>query len=348
VTVATSARWCVADTEMPLIVTPGQFSQRAELYHQLGQLTAAGLGLIPALEHLQQHPPSRAFRAPLGLIIGELSKGSTFAESLQHAGRWATAFDVALLDAGERSGRLDAGFRLLADYYADRARIVRQVIVDIAYPAFILHFAVVLFPFPEFFRTGNAILYLAKVLGVLLPIYVGTFLLIFAAQGRHGETWRALMERLLHPVPILGTARRYLALSRLSASLEALLSAGVTIIEAWELAAVASGSPALRRAVFAWKPQLLAGKTPAELATVTREFPEMFSNQYASAEISGKLDETLRRLHKYFQEEGTRKIHAVAQWTPRLIYLIIMLVIAYKIVHFWMGYFQQVRDAGAF
>ena len=30
---------------MPLIVTPGQFAQRAEFYHQLAQLTSAGIGL---------------------------------------------------------------------------------------------------------------------------------------------------------------------------------------------------------------------------------------------------------------------------------------------------------------
>ena len=32
-----------------MIVTPGQLSRRADFYHQLGQLTGAGLGLIQAL-----------------------------------------------------------------------------------------------------------------------------------------------------------------------------------------------------------------------------------------------------------------------------------------------------------
>ena len=33
---------------MPLILTPGQFHHRAEFYHQLGQLTSAGIGVVPA------------------------------------------------------------------------------------------------------------------------------------------------------------------------------------------------------------------------------------------------------------------------------------------------------------
>ncbi|MEI9962428.1 MAG: type II secretion system F family protein [Limisphaerales bacterium] len=166
--------------------------------------------------------------------------------------------------------------------------------------------------------------------------------MIYATQRKHGEGWRAWIEALLHPVPILGTARRYLALSRLAAALEALISAGVNIIDAWDLAATASGSPALRRAVAAWKPQVIAGKTPAEAVTNCPKFPELFANLYATGEISGQLDDSLKRLHKYYNEEGTRKLHAFAQWTPRLVYLIILLVIAYNIIQFYTGYFNQI------
>lgn len=60
--------------------------------------------------------------------------------------------------------------------------------------------------------------------------------------------------------------------------------------------------------------------------------------------LSGSLDESLRSLRKYYQEEGTRKLHAVAQWTPRFICLAIMLVIAYKIISFWLGYFEQINQ----
>ncbi len=73
------------------------------------------------------------------------------------------------------------------------------------------------------------------------------------------------------------------------------------------------------------------------------EFPEMFKNLYHSGEVSGKLDENLKRLHQYYQEEGTRKIHAVAQWVPRIIYLIIALFIGYRIISFYAGYFGELN-----
>jgi type II secretory pathway component PulF len=328
---------------MPLIVTPGQLTRRSELYHQLAQLTAAGLGLIHAVGQLQRHPPSRSYRGPLRRVLDELAKGFTFSESMQRAGSWATAFDIALLEAGERSGRLDACFRVLAEYYSDRARLARQMIADLAYPAFLLHFAVFIFPFPKLFLSGNWLAYLAQTFGLLIPLYALLAVVVFAAQAKHGEVWRSFIEKLIRPIPVLGTARRELALSRLAMALEALISAGVSIIEAWELAATVSGSPALRRTVYAWGPDVRAGATPAEALNASGRFPDLFANQYMSGEVSGKLDEVLRRLHQYYQEEGTRKMRAVAQWTPRLIYLMVALGIGYYIIKFWSDYFGQIQ-----
>lgn len=333
---------------MALIFTPGQLTQRSEFYHQLGQLLSAGISLPSALEEVARHPPSRAYREPIHQLQADLSGGYTFAEAVERLGSWVPSFDQALISAGEHSGRLDAGFRLLADYYSDRARIARQMIADLAYPVFLFHFAVFIFPFPKLFQTGNWWVYGLQTFGVLLPIYAILLAVVYASQGRHGELWRSWVESLVGFVPILGKAQRYLALARLSAALEALLSAGVSIIQAWELAAAASGSPALRRAVVSWKPQVDAGQTPAEVVRASSRFPEMFVSQYSTGEISGRLDDTLRLLHRFYQEEGTRKLHAVAQWTPRAVYLFIVLMIAFRVVRFWTDYFGQVQAAGGF
>jgi type II secretory pathway component PulF len=333
---------------MQLIVTPGQLSQRAEFYHQLGQITGAGLGLVRAVEQLQRAPPARSYREPLRRLLRELAAGSTLADSLQRVGNWLPEFDVALLHAGEHSGRLEQCFRLLMEYYQERARLARELLSGLAYPVFLFHFALFILPFPELFRTGNWIAYLSQIFSVLAPIYVLVGLMVYAAQSGHGEAWRARLELMLRPVPVLGTARHYLALSRLAAALEALLNAGVTVVEAWELAAHASGSPALERTVTAWRPQLEAGRTPAEVVQASRQFPEMFANQYATGELSGTLDDTLRRLQRYYQEEASRKLQIVARWVPQTVYLFVVLMIAYKILRFYLGYFGQIRDAGGF
>jgi len=323
---------------MPLIVTPQQFSQRAELYHQLAQLNSAGIGVIRALEQIKRSPPAPSYRQPLQRLLDELARGTTLAESLQ-ALNWLPSFDLALIGAGEQSGRLDTCFRLLADYYNDRARVIKQVISQLIYPVGLIHLAAIIFfvvlPFAASQFNASLVLLFVKTALILSPLYGAVALMIYATQSKHGEKWRARIEACLRWVPILGKARQCLALSRLAAALEALISAGVNIFEAWDMAATASGSPALRRAVTGWKPQVTAGQMPSEAVRLCPLFPEMFANLYASGEVSGKLDESLRHLNRLYNEEGTRKLNAFATWMPRLVYMLVVLMIAYKVIQFW-------------
>jgi type II secretory pathway component PulF len=332
---------------MPLFVTPRQLTQRAELYRQLAQLTSAGIGVIQALEQIKRNPPARSFREPLQRLIGEIGEGRTLTESFRMLA-WLPDFDLALIEAGEQCGRLDTCFHSLANYYEERARIIKEVIAHLVYPVGLIHLAVFIFlivlPFAGSQFSASLPLLFAKAVLILAPFYFGIALMIYVLQNKHNENWRAWVESVLRVVPLLGSARHHLALARLAAALEALNSAGVNIIEAWNLAATASGSPALRRAVAAWKPQLAAGQTHAEILRRCPQFPETFVNLYASGEVSGKLDDSLARLHQYYTEEGTRQMNAFARWAPRLLYFLVALIIAWKIIGFFTSYFNQISS----
>jgi type II secretory pathway component PulF len=339
---------------MPFVTTPGQLSRRAEMYQQLGQLTAAGLGVVQALESIRRSPPAPSYREPLQRVLDAIARGRTFTQAAADTDGWLPEFDLALLQAGETSGRLDACFRALAGHYADRARIAKQLISQLLYPVLLVHLAALVFlvilPFAREglnFDAKFAWICIRAVL-ILLPCYLGAGLLVYALQGQRGERWRATIEALLHPIPMIGTARLFLALARLASALEALISAGVNVIEAWELAASASGSPALKHAVQAWKPQLAAGRTPAELVADTARFPGAFASLYQTGEVSGRLDESLRKLRDYYQEEGARKLETLANLAPKAVFLLIAVAVAYFVISFWADYFKQIDDASHF
>jgi type IV pilus assembly protein PilC len=329
---------------MPLIITPKQLNQRAELYHQLGIMITAGLSVHKSLEHLQANPPSLSLRAPISQLLANLGRGHTVSESVRMIDKWLPSFDVALIDASERSGRLDACFKLMAVYYRERAQMARQMISDMAYPAFMLHFSILIFSFVSFMKPGGTFAgFVLTIAAILAPLYAVVFLAIYACQGRHGQGWRGTIENILGRIPILGTARQDLALARLAMALESLLNAGVPIITAWELAATASGSPALDRTVQGWKAPLQEGASPSDLVSQSDRFPQLFANLYHTGEVSGTTDQTLTRLHDLYQSEGLAKMKNLAQWTPKLIYFGILLAIAWKIVSFWSGYYGELN-----
>jgi len=220
--------------------------------------------------------------------------------------------------------------------------MVEALIRQLLYPAFIFHFAVLVFPphlLPKLVWEGQVAQFVMQKVTFLAPIYAIGFLLVLAGQGRQGEWWRAQIERVAHPIPFLGRARREQALARLAAALEALIVAGVTIIEAWDLAAAASGSPAIRRAVRGWKPNVLAGELPSEQVSRSSVFPELFANLYYTGEVSGRLDEELRHLNDYYQDAARHRMQIFMRLLTGAITLGVMLAIAYWIITFWVGYY---------
>jgi type II secretory pathway component PulF len=327
-----------------MLFTPGQFARRADFYHQLGQLTAAGLPLPVALRQLHRAPPSRAFKPFIGQMLVDLEAGATVSESFGRRRDLLPEFDIALLHAGERSGRLVQTFTMLTDFYQSRATLARRILGALAYPVFLLHGAIFILPFPELFLTGNFPAYLLKTVGVLVPLYGLALLAVFLSQGNRGRAWRSTFEKIIAWVPLVGAGRRKLALARTAAALEALINAGETIDEAWPLAAAASGSPALERTVETWRPGLAMGQTPAELVQASSLFPETFANLYTSGEISGSLDETLHRLHRYYADEGTSQLQMAARVGPAILYGLVAAYIAWQVIQFWTGYFNQINQ----
>ena len=331
-----------------MTLTPGQISRRADFYFQMASLLAAGVPIIQALE-MTRTSSGRAYNVPVTEILQRLQHGATFCEAVEATGSWLPAFDRALFSAGEQSGRLDSTFRTLGTYYSQRATMLRQIISGLAYPVFILHLAVLIFPtsyLTNLFLNDGVSAFIIQKLTVLLPLYACIAALIVVFQGSHGERWRGLLERVTSAIPLVGSARRDLAFGRLSGALEALLSAGVPIIRAWEVAANASGSLRIKNTVERSIPRMESGVTPSETLRESSLFPELFRSLYSTGEVSGQLDSALHRLHNHYDEQATLKLQNIASWTPKIVFLLVALGIGYQVISFYMGYFDQINRIG--
>jgi type II secretory pathway component PulF len=118
------------------------------------------------------------------------------------------------------------------------------------------------------------------------------------------------------------------------------------MIEAWEMAAAASGSPVLQRIIRRYKPELAAGRTPSEMVSAHREFPRAFASLYHTGEISGTLDDALRRSHALFEDEGSRRMKQFIFGLAGVLVGAIMLMVAWSVVAFYVDlYGRQLNDA---
>ncbi|HSY17190.1 MAG TPA: type II secretion system F family protein [Candidatus Acidoferrales bacterium] len=336
------------------MVTPAQLTRRAQLYEQLAASLAAGLPLIQALEMASRNRTMRGSQQTILALIGHLNEGYTFADSMKKTSGWLSDFDVALLSVGEESGRLDVAFRQLARYYTNRVRIIGDAIKGSLVSVATLHVALLIFPLDSFvaFVVGivngeyaNCLPFLIHRFIVFGSLYGTVIFLIFACGSKRGEGWRSMVEDIFGCVPMLRVSLKYFVIARLAAALDALSSAGVSAVRTWEMAAEACGSPRLKRQILHWAPQLETGVTPAEMVNQIPYFPEMFSNLYFTAEMTGKHDETLERLQVYFEQEGVR----LMQWFTRIMngifYACVAVYVAYKVISFWKHYYDALLQS---
>lgn len=328
------------------MVTPGQLAQRADLYFQLSQLSTAGIPLLQCLDSVGASPRVKLRPALMRLRMG-LEEGHTLADAIEPLGAWFSHFERALLDAAEQSGRLPETFRQLFHHYEEKAATARQVIALTAYPALLFHLAVLIFPIEALtglVLKGQWVQFLFGKAMMLGPLYALVLLAVYLSQETRSQSWRTIWDGLLHSIPVLGSARRDLALARLSASLDALIRAGVPIIQAWRISGPASGSPRFNRSVQRMVPQMEAGRPPSEVLRQDHLFPDIFTNQYAAGELSGKLDENLNRLHQYYLEEGNRRMRRTVLVAGGLLYAGIVLMVVWRVLSFYIDYFRKIGE----
>jgi type II secretory pathway component PulF len=303
--------------------------------------------LFEAFSQLALRPPARSLSGEIGAIHRELLRGHTLTESFAAARAKVTAFDLALIEAGETSGRLDRVFRELSQHHRDSARFARRALGGIAYPFFLMHLALIIFPMQrltDIFTKGDLTGFVVQKIIVFGLIYSMIFVGLWLTQGSRGEGLRAALEKVFHFVPQLGGARQSQALSRMAAALGGLFAAGVDVIRSWETAAEASGSPALKRAVSTWRRRIESGERPSEILLGTPEFPQRFVSLYTTGEASGKLDASLEHLHRHYAEEAARKFTMFLVLLSGVVFGSVALAVAYQVISFWLGYFDQINE----
>lgn len=332
---------------MPPILTAGTSKRLSEFYHQLASMIAAGVSLPEALRLQIETPSARFIAKGLSRTQDYLEQGYHFAEALRESGDWLPPFDISLIDAAEKSGRLDSSFRLLSDYYQQRAELSGQVVSSLLYPLVIIHVAILVFPtslLVAMVVDGEVNAFLMGKLVILGPLYLILGLVFYFSQSQRGGAGQVLQERFYGLIPYLGKALREKALARFTVSLQALLNAGVGVTSAWGSAAEASGSVRLFKAVQAIVPKIEAGATPGEAIQAVRAFPPMFVSLYNTGELSGDLDGTLNRLYQHYHLESARRLTAFTTWLPRFIVWIVMLYVAYSVLQFFLDYFSGLGD----
>jgi type IV pilus assembly protein PilC len=217
---------------------------------QLATMIDAGLPLVQSLEILSVQQEQKLFKDIIRQIREDVESGSTFAGALK---KHPAAFDdlyTNLVVAGEEGGILDNILLRLAGYIEKAEQLKKKVKSAMVYPTTIIGVAIIvviilmLFVIPVFedmFKGAGQTLPLptlivmgiSKIMKKYVFIVVPAFIMLIYLLRRYHKTenGRALIDRLILKVPVVGLLLQKIAVARFSRTLGTLVSSGVPILD---------------------------------------------------------------------------------------------------------------------
>ena len=326
--------------EVPLVSL--SLREKQSLYHSLGQLLRSGAALPGALKSLAL--TSSGFqRRLIQRLEKAVQSGKTIGEAMAAERPFVSELEIGIIAACERSGRLEYGMTRLADYHGAFATAREKILKKCAYPAFVLHFGILVFGLKTLIVGPGLAAYLREVLGQLALIYGLVFIIyLLIPILRDAGSQSALMDSLLRRIPMIGKIRRCFATSRFCATYGMQLDAGINVIDALDAAQKASLSGMVRSAIRRIIPEVRNGSQVGPLLAISGAFPEPMTRAVCVGEQTGELDQELTRMTEEYQAQAISRLETVSEWLPRMFYICCLGYAGYKIITMYMGYMADV------
>jgi MSHA biogenesis protein MshG len=317
---------------------------------QLATLLKAGVPLLRSLQGLYESATKASFAALLERLRQQLEAGRQLSAAMQREEPVFSRYMVSMVRVGEATGRMSEVFLGLHAQLSFERENREQVRSALRYPIFVLCAAAAalvalnVFVIPAFakvYRGLNTELPLiTRILIAFSDFFVhywgalAAFVLALAgglAWALRTESGRRIRDQTLLQVPIFGPLVRKAALARFTKSFGLALDAGVTVVDALQVALETTGNVVLSERIGQMKASAERGETLAKAARATGVFTPTILQMIAVGEETGALGEMMNEVADYYQKEVEYAVRGLAaQIEPIMIVLMgcMVLVVA--------------------
>jgi len=309
----------------PLYFGPAGPKKAIALFtRQLAALLKAGMPLLRSLEALAAQQRSPSFKWLIEELADNIRSGNAFSQGLRQFDKEFDRLYVNLVRAGEASGSLDRVLERLAGYMDKTQSMKAKLIAATIYPAVVmamsLAIVVVLLVFvvPQFEKIfeeqlvgqempalTQAVMDASLFVSERWPLLLAALLL--AAFGlkllKATEAGRSATDFLKLRVPKLGDLFSKIYISRFARTLGALLTSGVPVLDALQIARDASGNKLIMDAIDKVRNRVKDGEPMRDPMVATGVFPPMVTSMVEVGEETGGLPEMLDQVANMYDEE---------------------------------------------
>jgi len=302
---------------------------------QFSTMIEGGIGITTALEIIAEDTENAYLGQVLQKIADRINKGDTLLGGFSQFPKVFNRLARAVVMAGEAGGDLAAAMRRLAEYYENRDKLAKKVKSATAYPIFILGFIVLIlvvimtFIIPRFRSIFDqiggrlpgftrAFMAFYDILRHNIIYFLGLILLLVISavlaftKTRKGHRFFSIIHLRL---PLLGKIFSQAFISIFCRTMATLLSAGVSVLEVFDILSEMTHNDIIKDAVVKTKNHIIEGQSVSASMAVSGFFPNMVIKMTQVGEESGSIPNVLDKTADYYE----RKVEATIATVMTLI-----------------------------
>lgn len=317
---------------------------------QLATMINAGLPLTESLSILTTQSSNR-LADTAGEILRDVKGGANLADAMEKHPKIFTPVYVGLIRAGESAGVLDNIMLRLADNLETQKEFNAKITGAMIYPIIILvgmgavMILMVIFVIPKLtslYSEFDAELPMAtKILMSIANIassFWWIFIIIFVGIGylfkmiNSTRQGKKRIDSIKFKIPIIGNLLKQIIFTEFSRTLGLLVGVGVSIINALEITAKVNDNIIVQDAIAQVNKQVEKGISLASATLQSDVFPQILSQMLAVGEETGKMDEVLLKVSKYFQSESEQALKALTTAIEPIIMVVLGVGVAFLLI----------------
>jgi len=298
---------------------------------QFATLINAGVTIVDAVEDTAEMSSKAKLSGMLRNISSDIRGGSTLSDAMAKYQKTFGRVFVALVAAGERSGKLGTILQDLATYLENSEKLQGKVKSASTYPIFVAGFftialaGIVFFLIPRFkamFASFGAKLPLPTLILLSVSetcikyfplVFVGVVTLVVSiVMFKRTETGRMFFDTLLLKMPIFGVIMTKVVFARFFQTLATLIRSGNDVVSSLEIAARVADNAYIEKMIVRIKGRVVEGATISEEMGKLKVFPRMVSRMTAVGEKSGQMDEMFDKLSSYYSDEVDAAVNSMS------------------------------------
>ena len=317
---------------------------------QLAVMLESGLLITQAIRSLIEQTKNPLMRELLEDILVDLENGLKFSAAIKKHPHVFSEVFTSVVASGETTGKLDTVIDMLADELERDQGFRSRVIGALLYPGFIVAAMIVvgiivvtkIVPSLEtVFKEANTELPWTTLTVVAITnslINYWYVYIIVLAVGFFGltnylrsDSGRRTFGSLLLKMPVFGQLLVNMEMARFTRIFSLMIEVGVPIIQVIDCVAAVLDNILYREALGVVARNVERGSPIAQSLQRHNIFPIIITQMIAIGEQTGKLEQVLKKLANYYEDETNQSIKNITALTEPIIFVIVGLGVAFLV-----------------